>query len=116
MTEITLHELYELFLDTIGRCTPDLRNRSDEEIWYNLYEQFDNGARSFLHDVNLIKLRDAGLIDDGIVVASKDIRSRWLALSERKWTADEIRSNDEWTELFDRCHSLKQIAEERAAG
>jgi hypothetical protein len=60
MSEISLAELYDLYLDTVGRCTSELKNRSDEEIQYNLFEEFDVGAHSFLQEDNLAKLHRAG--------------------------------------------------------
>jgi len=107
MTQIPVSELYELYLDTVGRCTSDLRNRTDEDVAYELFEQFDVGAWSFLHDDSLEKLRHAGYIDDEMVGASKQLRERWLALQNQSWTIEEIRTRKEWQELFDLCDRLK---------
>src|SRR5436305_1940697 len=71
MTEISTAKLYNLYLDTVGRCTSELRNRSDEAIEYDLFEEFDAGVHSFLHDDNLAKLRHAGLIDDEMLAVSR---------------------------------------------
>ena len=107
MPEIPVSELYEFYLDTVRRCTSNLRNRTDEEIAYDLFEEFDVGAWSFLHDGSLEKLRHAGYIDDEMVAASKRLRERWLALQNRSWTIEEIRTRKEWQELFDLCDRLK---------
>ena len=107
MTESWVPRLYEDYLDTIGRCTSELRQQSDEEIEYQLYEQFDGGAWSFLHEDNLIKLRDAGYIDDEMMAMSKEVRRLWLALREKSWTVAEIRTRKEWQELFELCDRLR---------
>jgi hypothetical protein len=107
MTESWVPRLYEDYLDTIGRCTSELRQQSDEEIEYQLFEQFDGGAWSFLHEDNLIKLRDAGYIDDEMVAMSKQVRERWLALQKKSWTTAEIRTRREWQELFELCDRLR---------
>jgi hypothetical protein len=107
MTEISTAELYDLYLDAIGRCTSQLRTLTDEEIEYNLFEEFDVGAHSFLHDDNLSKLRQDGFIDDEMFALSRGVRERWLALQNRCWSIEEVRTEKEWQELFDLCDRLK---------
>ncbi len=107
MADISLAELYELYLDTVGRCTSGLLHQTDEEIKYHLFEEFDVGAHSFFHDDNLNKLRRAGYIDDEMLAVSKEVRKRWLALQNKSWTIEEIKSKKEWQELFQLCDRLK---------
>jgi hypothetical protein len=107
MSEISVVELYELYLDTIGRCTSALLARSDEDILYELFEQFDIGAITFLHENTLAKLRAAGYIDDEAVAVAKLVRERWLDLSQRFWTVQDIRNREEWKELFRLCDRLE---------
>jgi hypothetical protein len=107
MTEISTDQLYNLYLDAVGRCTSELRNLTDEEIEYNLFEEFDVGAHSFLHDDVLARLRDAGFIDDEMLAVSRDVRRRWLALQKRSWSIEEVKSGKEWQDLFELCDRLK---------
>ena len=107
MNEISVDELYELYLDTVGRCTSELLNRSDEEIQDDLFEEFDVGAHSFLHEDNLARLHHAGFIDDEMVALSKQVRERWLALQNQSWSVEDIRTRNEWKELFGLCDLLK---------
>src|SRR5262245_23298553 len=115
MTEITMDGLYDLFCDTVCRCTSDVLALSEEDVFYNIFEQFDVGAISFLHVDSLNRLRNAGWIDDGIVEMSKEIRRRWFCLLERYQSSDErqnltlerVKGDDEWRELFRLCDSLK---------
>lgn len=50
MDNISVGELNDLFVDTIQRCTCDLIDKDDETIEYELFEEFDLGVHSFLHD------------------------------------------------------------------
>lgn len=110
MKPIPDKELYEFYLDTIGRCTSEIRDASDEVLEYNLFEEFDVGAHSFLHDETLDRLHEAGFLDSEMVAMSKQVRERWLALQSRTWTNDEIRTKNEWQELFKLCDRLKAKA------
>jgi len=107
MTEISTAELYDLYLDAVGRCTSQLRNLTDEEIGYNLFEEFDIGAHSFMHDDSLTKLRHGGFIDDEMLAISREVRKRWLALQKRSWSIAEVKTWKEWQELFELCDRLK---------
>lgn len=113
MTESWVPRLYEDYLDTIGRCTIKLRQESDEEIEFQLFEEFEIDAISFLHEDSLLKLQEAGYIDDEMVAMSKEVRQRWLALREKSWTLAEIRTRKEWQELFELCDRLRLKSIER---
>ena len=107
MSDITLQELYELYVGTLRWCSSNVRSLSDEELLCNLFEEFDVEARSFLHEISLDKLREAGLIDDDDVEVSKEIRKRWIALESQEWTPEQIRCESEWDDLFKLCDSLR---------
>lgn len=112
MTEITTQELYEIYVDTLLRCLPTVRNLPDEELLCELFEEFDVQARSFLHEISLGKLHDAGLIDDDIIEESKEIRRRWIALESQEWTPEQIRRDIMWDELFKLCDScMSKVAD-----
>ncbi|MCY2965978.1 MAG: hypothetical protein NT069_20495 [Planctomycetota bacterium] len=113
MTEITMRELYDLYVDTLERCSSIVRSLPDEELLCNLFEEFDVQARSYLHEVSLTKLHDAGVIDDAMVERSKEIRRRWIALECQKWTTEQIRCDSEWDALFTLCDSLRLMATKR---
>lgn len=106
MNEISTDQLYDLYLDAVGRCTSEVHNLTDEEIEYYVFEEFDVGAHSFLHDDNLAKLLDARLIDEEMVAISREVRERWLALQKRSWSIEEVKTKKEWEELFELCDRL----------
>jgi hypothetical protein len=111
MTEISVADLYELYLDTIGRCISQVLSQSMEDLECNLFEEFDADAHSFLHEDNLLKLREAGYIDEEMVAVSKEVRRRWLSLQRKSWTIAEIKNETEWHELFELCDRLKLKSE-----
>jgi hypothetical protein len=115
MKEISVAQLYGLYLDTLGRCGSDLRHQSDEVIEHQLFEEFDVGAHSFLHEDNLIKLRRDGYIDDQMLSMSKEVRRLWLTLEKKAWTISEIKTTREWQALFELCDRLRLIAQKRAS-
>ncbi len=107
MKEISAEELYELYIDTIGRCTSDVLRKREQDINYNLFEEFDVGSWSFFHESALNKLRQAGYIDNETLASSKKVREKWLTLQNKSWTIEEIKTKEEWQELFILCDLLK---------
>lgn len=101
MSQIPVRELYGLYLDTIQRCNRNLLSQSDEELEHELFEEFDVGAYSFLHDDNLQRLRDSGCLDDEVVVLSRTLREKWVSLENEPRSAAFVRTNQNWHELFD---------------
>ena len=109
---ITVHRLFELFCDTISRCTSKNLELSDEELAHNLFEEFDVGATSFLHGVSLNRLFEAGLICERAKTLSQQIRADWFALQETDWTTGEIQTESAWMELFLKCDELLSLLPE----
>lgn len=106
MNEISIDRLYEFYYDAIERCTSKTTSLSDEEIEYNLYEEFDVAAISFLHDDSLARLFAAKLIGEKAIAMSQDIRKVWIELQKDNWTTEEIRNEPRWKSLFSLCDEL----------
>lgn len=107
---ITTEELDELFKDTLGRCTMKLLDESDEEIGYQIFEEFDIGATSFLHDNSLKKLLEAGRIDDEIATLSRELRNLKISMQESgNWDIDLVRSAPIWKQLFELSDKIRQL-------
>ena len=71
MKPISPIQLFEHLVDTISWCSIDILTLPDDEIAYNLFEQFDIGAQSFLHENSLAFLLKDGLITDEIATELK---------------------------------------------
>jgi len=56
MNEITIDQLYELYLDTAAKCNSQITSLDSGELEYNLFEEFDIGVTSFFHNDSLQKL------------------------------------------------------------
>ena len=91
MNAIPVETLYELFVDTAKRCSSEIVSLGDEEIEYNLFEEFDVGVRSFFHDDNLTKLVEAGMIRKEAVTICQGIRSKGIELGASEAPRDEMR-------------------------
>lgn len=105
MNEISMQQLFELYLDTLNRCNDETLKKSDEDVEYDILEEFNVGSWSFLHDSTLQKLYEAGLINDELLTLSKELRELTLAIPESKWTIEYIRIDDQWKQVMN-CSSF----------
>ncbi len=106
MSDISVDRLFELYYDAIKRCTSKITSLSDEEIEYNLYEEFDIAAISFFHVDSLTKLFTAGLINEEAKTISQEIRKVWIELQKDNWNIEEIKNDSSWKHLFSLCDKL----------
>ena len=107
MNQISVERLYELYLDTSKRCLSCVCNQSDENLGYDLFEQFDVGVTSDFHDDSLQRLHNAGMISHEAVVISQNIRKFWFDLDPYSYELNEIRSHPKWKQLFSMCDALQ---------
>jgi hypothetical protein len=109
MSKISNEKLYELYCDAINRCTSKTTTLSDEEIDYNLFEEFDVAATSFLHEQALQRLLTAGMINEKMMLVSLEVRNLWLELQSHNWLTSEIRVEPKWKHLFSLCDELVRL-------
>lgn len=110
MRKITDNELFEFYIYSLNKCGLFLLNESDEIIGYNIFEQFDIGATTYLYQDNLNKLKDAGLINNDILKKSLKLREMFFEIQNSdKWNLKSVRISPEWHKLFELCDEIKKM-------
>jgi hypothetical protein len=108
--EISSNKLMEFYIDTLEKCGTYLLEMSDEDIEYNIFEEFDVGAISFLHDDTLSKLKEANLITEEISQKSSVLRSNFLLLQNTDlWNIDSVRNSQNWNEILKLSDEIKSL-------
>lgn len=111
MNAITDEQLFDLLVDTAKRCSSAVISLSDEELEYNLFEEFDVGVRSFLHDDSVSRLVEAGMLSNEAIPICHSIRGKWIELDMRNWTIAEIRVHPDWKHIHSACDTLLELLE-----
>lgn len=103
-------KLNDLFLDTLSKCGLFLLNEDDNKIEYYLFEEFDIGVISFLHDDNLCILFESGLITSEVLRKSSELRRMVLEIQIKdKWNLESVRSTPEWKRLLELADEIKSL-------
>lgn len=112
MHDPDIEGLMEWYVDTLKDCGIYLLNAEKSEIEYRIFEEFDIGATTFLHDINLMRLKEAGLINDRIMIKSADLRRKFLSLLDGdKRDAKSVKSDPEWREVLLLADEIKGMLE-----
>ena len=92
------------------RTVKQQEKMGDEDIEYNVFEEFDIGATTFLHDTVLQRLKVAGFIDEAIGEKGKKLRYQFLSLqSSSAHTANAIRNDTRWLNLLELADEIKEM-------
>ncbi|MBO6051122.1 MAG: hypothetical protein J6P65_03975 [Bacteroidales bacterium] len=80
--ELSPKELYELYEDTLHQCGSHIFDYPDDIIETMVFEDFDIGVHSFLHDDSLNTLFNNHLIDKKQYDLSRRIRELFLEIED----------------------------------
>lgn len=102
-------QLMELYVDTLTKCGLSLLKMSDEDIEYNIFEEFDIGATTFLHDAVLQRLKMAGFINEAIEEKSKQLRYQYLSLQSSACTVEAVKNDMRWRKVLGLADEIKKM-------
>lgn len=107
---ISTNKLMEFYIDTLEKCGTYLLKMSDEDIEYNIFEEFDLGVISFLHDDTLSKFKEANLITEEISQKSSVLRSNFMLLQNTdQWNVDSVRNSENWNKILKLSDEIKSL-------
>ena len=110
MADIPLCALMDLFVDTLEKCGVHLLEMNDEILGYYIFEEFDTGATSFLHESTLSKLRTANFINESVCRKSTELRRKLMRLQNtNQWNVDAVRTTKEWREILGLSDEIKSM-------
>jgi len=101
MREIADKKLMNYYLDTLNHCGMELLNASDENIEYEIFEEFEIGIVSFFHDKSLGRLYRGGFINKSILAKSQDLRNMVINIQEKgKWNITFLQTDPDWKKIL----------------
>lgn len=108
--DISVDKLMELYVDTLQKCGTHLLKMGDEDIEYNIFEEFDIGVISFLHDETLLKLKKANLITEKVSQKSSALRNKFMELQNTdQYNVESVRHSITWREILELSDEIKSL-------
>ncbi|OCA72293.1 hypothetical protein BBI01_09150 [Chryseobacterium artocarpi] len=103
-------KLYDYFLDTLSHCGTFILDSNKEDIEYQIFEEFDIGIISFLHENSLKQLLDSKFITFDVYNKCLLLRKQVLELQELDlWKIDLIKTNEKWRDVILLCDEIKDM-------
>jgi hypothetical protein len=59
----------------------------------------------------LLTTCDAGYINDEVAALARQVREKWTMLERTSWTAQAVRNDPAWQELFGTCDRLLEAVQ-----
>ncbi|KQK24352.1 hypothetical protein AR438_17130 [Chryseobacterium aquaticum] len=110
---ITDKELYSYFIDTLSHCGLFILDKDIEDIEYEIFEEFDIGVISFLHDNSLKQLLDAGLININIYKNCHNLREEVLNIQANGlWQINFVKKDKDWYKILLMSDKIKNEIED----
>lgn len=109
---ISLEERYKNFKSTIQEIGISLLSTDDENIEYNLFEEFSVDVISFLHEDTLNIFLDVGMIDETILEMSVQLRSKYIDLEKNKpelFNVNSVRVSEEWKIILELSDNIEEL-------
>jgi hypothetical protein len=102
-------ELFDLYRDTIEKSGTNLLSSDDDDILYAIFEEFDIGMISFLHEDSLNRLVSSGYLNKELADKSAFLRQQALSLQiDGLWNLEEFRVNPRWKKLLELSDEIKK--------
>lgn len=110
MKQISNAQLYEFFLETLGHFGTFLLNVEAEDIGWHVFEEFDCGCISFLHENSLDPLLTDGYISPEVYLLCQLLRKKFRDLEKTNlWNVESVKTAPEWYEIMLLADQIKGL-------
>lgn len=110
MERISDEELFGFFMETLEHCGTFLLKMEPKDIEWNLFEEFDCGSISFLHDKSLNRMLAGQYISSDVYSLCRLLREKFRSIEDTKlWNVHSVLSNSEWYDVLSLSDKIKSM-------
>lgn len=105
-----IEERYDDWKETLNHCGLYLLKKSDDEIGYHIFEEFDIGVRISCTDDMLTLLCENGFIDDKMKMESMELRKLFCEIQIQEsqlWNIESLRKHPRWKKIMELADLIK---------
>ncbi len=108
---LSLKERYKYFKATIEECGSFLLLENNENIEYNLFEEFAVDVVSFLHEDTLKMFLNEGMIDNDIVDKTIQLRKRYLQIQKNPqlFNVEVVKTSKDWKKILKLSDEIREL-------
>ena len=110
MNKLTLEQSFDFYIGSLERCGISILNLDDNEIVYQIFEEFNTEIPGSLSPYILDKLELAGVIDSEIKLLSKKLQEKFYQIKKKDlWNVESVKKFDEWRAILQLSDEIKEL-------
>ena len=110
MIQLTIEQSFEFYLSSLKRCGFHLLELTNDEIYYQIFDEFATEYPASLSEYTLERLENEGRITSTIRELSKMLQERLLKVDNTlQWNVDSLRASKEWQEILYLSDEIKKL-------
>ena len=107
MKQLTVHERFNWFLDTLDYLATLLEIENDEDLEYQVYENLDVDVHTIFHETSHDEFVEQSSETEELKEDIKALRIEFIELVNRRLDADEIRRDPEWAKIVEKAKTIQ---------
>jgi len=103
---------YFEFKHVLEQCGCFLLNSSEDDIEYYIFEEFDIGVRTYMHNEMLQLFLEDGLIDNDIASKCKLLRALFVDIQPNLpeiWNISAVKNHPKWRKILELSDEIKTL-------
>lgn len=111
MIKLTIEQSFDFYLGSLERCGVHLLEMVEEDIEYEIFEEFETEHPASLSRYTLDVLESNGIIDENIAQLSKELQTKLLILERGNslWNVDALKKSSKWKEILQLSDEIKEL-------
>lgn len=114
MIKLTTEQSFDFYLTSLERCGLHMLKLANDEIEYQIFEEFTTEYPASLSEYTLNVLIENGIIDANIAILSKSLQDKLLELNGSSlWNTKSLKVALEWKGILQLSDEIKELIHQK---
>jgi len=115
MAKLTTEQSFDFYLTSLERCGMHILELTNNEIEFQIFEEFAMDYPASLSKYTLNVLVENGVIDENIVHLSKEFQTKLLIIERGNslWNVNALKESLEWKEVLQLSDEIKELIHQK---
>jgi len=110
MIQLTIEQSFDFYLNSLKRCGLHLLEMTEDEIYYQIFDEFATEYPASLSQYTLDRLESEGLIDSQVSELSKLLQKKLLEIDNTDhWDIDKVKHSEKWKKILELSDEVKKL-------
>jgi hypothetical protein len=110
MIQLTIEQSFDFYLRSLKRCGLHLLEKTDNKIYYQIFDEFAIEYPASLSNYTLERLESEGIITSTIHELSKLLEVRLSKIDNTsQWNVGSLKHSEEWRDILQLSDEIKKL-------